>query len=79
MDDWIEEVCGALAIEEDVDVDLLLDLSRDVAHGVERRAAPVTTYIVGLAAAREGNDPEAAASAARIVRALVKKWNKPTP
>jgi Domain of unknown function (DUF6457) len=77
MDDWIDEVCGALAIEEDVDIDLLLDVARVVAHKVERRAAPVTTYIIGLAAARERDDPEAAASAARIVTALAERWNKP--
>ena len=74
MDDWIDEVCGALAIEQDVDADVLLEVSRVVAHNVERRAAPVTTYLIGLAAARVGGDPEAAASAARIVTALAEKW-----
>lgn len=29
---------------------LLLDLARDVAHGVERPAAPLTTFVVGYAA-----------------------------
>jgi hypothetical protein len=48
-------------------------VSRVVAHQVERRAAPVTTYLIGLAAARVGGDPEAAASAARIVTALANK------
>ncbi len=77
MDDWIDEVCAALGIEEDVDADQLLDVSRVVAHQVERRAAPVTTYLIGLAAARVGGDPEAAASAARIVTVLANKWKSP--
>lgn len=77
MDDWIDEVCAALGIEEDVDADGLLDVSRVVAHQVERRAAPVTTYLIGLAAARVGGDPEAAASAARIVTVLADKWGSP--
>ncbi len=73
LDDWIDEVCAALGIEQDVDADGLLDVSRVVAHQVERRAAPVTTYLIGLAAAQVGGDPEAAASAARIVTALANK------
>lgn len=76
MDDWIDEVCDALGIEQDVDADVLLEVSRVVAHNVERRAAPVTTYLIGLAAAPVGGDPEAAASAARIVTALAGKWTQ---
>jgi len=70
-------VCAALDIHDDVDADLLLDVSRVVAHEVERRAAPVTTYLIGLAAARIGGDKEAAASAARIVTALAKSHGAP--
>ena len=73
MDEWIKEVCAALDITQEVDEDVLLKVSREVAHNVERRAAPVTTYLIGLAAARHGGDPEAAASAARIVHALARK------
>lgn len=73
MDEWIDEVCAALGIEQDVDADGLLDVSRIVAHQIERRAAPVTTYLIGLAAAKVGGDPDAAASAIRIVTALANK------
>lgn len=78
MDDWIDEVCSALDVQQDVDADLLLDVSRVVAHEVERRAAPVTTYLIGLAAARLGDDREATASAASVVTALAKRWKTPT-
>jgi hypothetical protein len=58
FDKWVDELCEALGIEDDVDVDALLDLARDSAHHVERRAAPVTTFLVGLAAGRAGGtDP----------------------
>jgi hypothetical protein len=58
FDKWVDELCDALGIEDDVDVDALLDLARDSAHQVERRAAPVTTFLVGLAAGRAGStDP----------------------
>jgi len=49
--DWIDELCDVLEIEEaEVDEGLILDLARTSAHQVERVAAPVTTYLLGLAA-----------------------------
>lgn len=39
------------------EVDALLDLARDVAHGTERRFAPVVSYLVGqyvVARTRDG-------------------------
>jgi hypothetical protein len=54
FDRWVDELAEALGIDDDVDVDSLLDLARDSAHQVERRAAPVTTFLVGLAAGRAG-------------------------
>lgn len=39
--------------------DGLLDLTRDVAHGVTRVAGPLTTYLVGLAVGA-GMSPEEA-------------------
>ena len=49
FEEWIDELCELLSIDpNDVDIDGLLDLSREAAHGIERRAAPVTTYLVGV-------------------------------
>jgi Domain of unknown function (DUF6457) len=71
LEEWIEEVCGSLDIDSsEVDVDGLLDLSRDVAHGVERRAAPVTTYLAGLAV---GAGADASDVTAKIA-ALAEGW-----
>jgi Domain of unknown function (DUF6457) len=71
FDRWVDELSAALGIEDEVDVDALLDLARDSAHSIERRAAPVTTFLVGLAAGRsEGPDPigEAVAKAAALLQ-----------
>jgi hypothetical protein len=54
FDEWIDELCVALGIRDDFDVDAVLELARDSAHEIERRAAPVTTFLVGLAAGRAG-------------------------
>ncbi len=40
--------------------DLVLDLARDAAHDVARPAAPLTTFLVGLAAGRSGGKDLAA-------------------
>ncbi|WP_107502240.1 NTP transferase domain-containing protein, partial [Streptomyces sp. wa1071] len=52
LDEWITSVKNELGIELDVDTGVLLDLARDAAHGVARPAAPLTTFLVGYAAAR---------------------------
>lgn len=44
------------------DVDRILDLARDAAHSVARPAAPLTTYLLGVAVG-QGADPETAAAA----------------
>ena len=41
----------------DVEIDDILDLARDAAHQVERPAAPLTTFLVGYAAALRGGSP----------------------
>ncbi|MDQ3986072.1 MAG: DUF6457 domain-containing protein [Actinomycetota bacterium] len=58
FDEWVDGVAKELGVEEEFDVDAILDLARVAAHEVERRAAPVTTYLVGLAVGR-GADPDA--------------------
>ncbi|MCB8902471.1 MULTISPECIES: NTP transferase domain-containing protein [unclassified Streptomyces] len=76
LDEWITAVKDELGIELDVDTGVLLDLARDAAHGVARPAAPLTTFLVGYAAARAGSEggPEAVAEAARKAAALAHRW-----
>ena len=55
LDGWIVELAAALGVDAAVlDRDLILDLARDAAHGVARPAAPLTTFLVGLAAGQRG-------------------------
>ena len=49
---WSRELADAFGLEHDVDLTTVLDLARIAAHGVARPAAPVTTFIAGLAVAR---------------------------
>ncbi|MFF0287618.1 NTP transferase domain-containing protein [Streptomyces sp. NPDC005262] len=77
LDEWITAVKNELGIELDVDTGVLLDLARDAAHGVARPAAPLTTFLVGYAAAKASNGgggPEAVAEAARKAAALALRW-----
>jgi hypothetical protein len=40
------------------EIDAVLDLARVVAHGVQRRFAPLTAYALGLALAADGDPRE---------------------
>lgn len=71
LDEWAAAVCGELGLDPaGLDPRLVLDLARDVAHGVARPAAPLTAYLLGVAVGR-GQPP--AESAARISQ-LAAQW-----
>ena len=63
--EWVDAVAhrlelhDALGADRDDVIARILDLTADVAHGVSRPAAPVTAFLVGLAAGRAA-DPAAA-------------------
>jgi hypothetical protein len=69
LDKWVDQVKDELGLEGDTDIDTLLDVARVAAHKVERRAAPITTYLMGLAVA-QGADVRAAAKSI-VARARV--------
>ncbi len=74
IDRWTAAACADLGIEPGlVDIPQILDLARDVAHQVDRPAAPVTAYLLGLAVGGGGNFGEAAAQ----LRELAKGWTAP--
>jgi Domain of unknown function (DUF6457) len=70
LDDWTDAVRQALDLDP-FEAGIVLDLARDVAHGVMRPAAPLSTYLLGVAVGR-GADPSAAA--ATITR-LAEGWS----
>ncbi|HZV25373.1 MAG TPA: DUF6457 domain-containing protein [Acidothermaceae bacterium] len=75
LDDWVSAVCAEFGFDTAVPADVILDVARDVAHGVERTAAPLTTFLLGRAV--EAGVPVADA-AARISR-LAAGWRPPAP
>src|SRR5215831_12676581 len=68
---WIASACAELGLEQSVvDERVVLNLARDVAHRVDRPAAPVTAFLLGVAVgAGEGLEP----TADRLL-ALASRW-----
>jgi hypothetical protein len=77
LHDWIDELCDVLEIEAEVDEGLILDLARTSAHQVEKVAAPVTTYLLGLAAGTQGADLGEVEDLAARAQALAEGWDRP--
>jgi hypothetical protein len=72
LDEWVTAVSTELGLQTDVDVKAVLELARDVAHGVERPAAPLTTWLAGMAVSA-GADP---VEVAGRIRALAAGWQE---
>ena len=73
LDEWVHDLSDALGVDAaGTDVPLLLDVARDAAHGIARPAAPLTTFLVGLAAGQRGGGADAVASAAAVAQRLVR-------
>jgi hypothetical protein len=71
LDEWITAACAELGVDPaEVHRDLILDVSRDVAHGVARPAAPLTAYLLGLAV---GGGTPLSDAAARITE-MAEGW-----
>lgn len=71
LDSWVGELAAALGVDAGaLDRDLLLEVARDAAHGIARPAAPLTTFLVGLAAGQRGGDAEAVRAAAQTALRL---------
>lgn len=74
LEEWVSAVSRELGLTDAVDRDVVLDLARDVAHGVARPAAPLTTFLVGLAAGRAGGGADEIRRTAGRVTALAAGW-----
>lgn len=70
MEAWIEALKRELGLTAEIDKNLILKIARDAAHAVERPAAPITTYLLGFAAAL-GADVQ---SAAETIEKMAKQW-----
>jgi len=71
LEQWTAAICAELGLDPGVaDTRTVLDLARDAAHGVDRPAAPLTAYLVGVAVGRGLSLPDASGR----VLALVARW-----
>jgi Domain of unknown function (DUF6457) len=52
--EWLDQLAGALGVEAPTpgEIASVLEVARDVAHRVERRITPVSTFLLGLAVER---------------------------
>lgn len=73
METWINTICTELNLPSEVNVEVILDVARVTAHKIERPAAPVTTFLLGMLVAGGMDVKEAAAK----IQDLAATW--PTP
>lgn len=75
LDAWAAALRERFGLAEaDIPVAAVLDLTRDVANGVARPAAPLGAFAAGLVAGRAGTDPEQIRAALAAVAALADGW-----
>jgi hypothetical protein len=71
LDEWTRALCAELGVEPPGKaMGVILATARDVAHAVDRPAAPVTAYLLGLAVG--GGQP--LAEAAGKAKSLAEGW-----
>ena len=87
LDDWLRESAAALGVEPpdaavlgEETATLLLDLTRQVAHGVARPAGPLSTFVLGLALGSSGGGLDDLRRLARRLADLADTWEAdPSP
>ena len=69
LDDWTDAMCAELGLTpEDGSQKTVLNLARVAAHTVDRPAAPLTAYFLGVAVGRGEPLAETAAKLQRLAR-----------
>ena len=80
LSEWVTAVTRELGLEGSLDsgttVDMVLDLTSDVAHSVSRPGAPVTAFLVGVAAGRAEDPAVAARDYAEKIARLADGWDR---
>ena len=77
LHDWIDELSDVLDVEAEVDEGLILDLARTAAQNVQKTAAPITAYLLGVAAGAGDANPEAVERLAAKAQLLAESWDRP--
>jgi uncharacterized protein DUF6457 len=76
LENWIDAACADLGLDRAVlNERAVLDLARQVAHQVDRPAAPVTAFLLGVAVG--GGQPYDQAAAQLL--ALSESWQPANP
>lgn len=71
LEDWVAVLAEELQLTDlEVDLEMLLGVAADAAHTVIRPAAPITTFLLGYAAARSREPADLGPALAAIERAL---------
>lgn len=72
---WMARVATLLDVDpHEVLTSELLDLTREVAHGVERKSAPLTTFLLGYAAGKDSLNPDEVRKLIQTVSNAVAEW-----
>ena len=72
---WLARVATLLNVDQhEMLTAELLDLTREVAHGVERKSAPLTTFLLGYAAGKESLAPDEVRKLIEAVSNAVAEW-----
>lgn len=72
---WMARVATLLDVDShEVLTSELLDLTREVAHGVERKSAPLTTFLLGYAAGKDSLSPDEVRKLIETVSNAVAEW-----
>ena len=70
LDEWVRTVAEELQVGDvpldDDTIHTVLDLARDAAHQIDRPAAPLTAFLVGVAVGRGASLGSAAATATSL-------------
>lgn len=74
LDDWTDALCAELGLEPDDAVQkTVLNLARVAAHLVDRPAAPLTAYFLGLAVGQGQPLTETAARIQQVARGFARE------
>ncbi|MCY1141275.1 DUF6457 domain-containing protein [Actinoplanes sp. Pm04-4] len=80
LDAWVAAAGEQAGVDPaDIPTRLVLDLARDVAHGVVRPGAPVTAYLLGLAVGRGADPAEVAARLSELAGSWAPPGDRPQP
>ena len=78
LDAWLVSTAKLLGLDEDqVPIPLILDVAADVAHGVARPAAPLSTFLLGLAIGQGTRGDATLEELSAELSALAAAWDEP--